>query len=220
MGAGPAAHVMEGNHLMSLSSAVRMTGLAKAEMVRLAMGLGVVGVTVAGLTAVSTGALFTDTKDVTGNTFATGKVELTASPSSAALTLSSMAPGDSVVNELTIANSGSLQQRYSVVSATTEDILAHQLVLTVKTGVTTCSKAGFAASGTQLYSGWLGKTGGLKVFGDSTPGAQAGDRVLDAGSSEKLCAMVALPTATDNTFQSLTTTATLTFNAEQVVNNP
>lgn len=199
---------------------MRMTGIAKAEAIRLALGIGVLGVTVTGLTAVGTGAVFSDSKDIGANTFATGSVHLSTNPTTAALTLSSMAPGDSVARVITVSNTGTLQHRYAVVSTTTGDQpLAQALVLTIKSGVTTCTTGGFSASGTELYRGWLGTSAGIKVIGDSTQGAQAGDRTLAADASEDLCAMVQLPLTTGNAVQSMTTTATLTFNAEQVANN-
>ena len=87
--------------------------------------------------------------------------------------------------------------------------------------MTTCTTAGFAATGTSLYgAAALGSTTGTKVLGDAAQGAQAGDRTLAAGASEVLCAQVTLPTSTGNTFQNLTTTATLKFDGEQTTNNP
>ncbi|MDO8613371.1 MAG: hypothetical protein Q7R32_11200 [Dehalococcoidia bacterium] len=50
--------------------------------------------------------------------------------------------------------------------------------------------------------------------------AQAGDRALAAGASDVLCFLVSLPLSTGNGFQSLTTTPTFDFVAEQTKNNP
>lgn len=193
------------------------------ERSRLMLGLVALAVSVVGFTTVVTGAFFTDTKSVGSNTFTTGSVSLTTSPTTAVVALPNMAPGDTVTAPLTVTNAGSLQYRYSVLSTVTASTpdLAAQLDLTVKTGVTTCTTAGFNATGTVQYGpNDLGTTGGLKLIGDPAQGAQAGDRVLNAGSSEVLCLQVTLPTGTDNTYQSKTTTATLRFDAEQVVNNP
>jgi hypothetical protein len=118
-----------------------------------------------------------------------------------------------------VNNDGSLQLRYSGVSVTTEDVLAAQLDLTIKSGVTTCTNAGFGASGTVVYAtGDLGSVAGTALFGSPTQGAQAGDRVLNAGVSEVLCFNVTLPLATVPA--ATTTTATFTFDAEQTANNP
>ena len=111
--------------------------------------LGLAAVTGIGLL---TAALFTSTATVGGNTFSTGKVDLTASPATAAVTLANMAPGDVVTAPITVANSGTLALRYAVKSTTTENTLAGQLQMSIKTGVTTCTTAGFGATGTALYN--------------------------------------------------------------------
>jgi predicted ribosomally synthesized peptide with SipW-like signal peptide len=165
-------------------------------------------------------ALFTDQETVAGNAFSTGTVDLLATPATAVVTAAAMAPGDQVTAPLDIANSGTLELRYSAVSATTLDPLAAQLVLTVKTGVTSCDDANWAATGIAIYNGILGSTATIPLFGSSAQGTQAGDRVLAAGASEVICVNVTLPLATGNATQGLTTTATFTFDAEQTSNNP
>lgn len=190
---------------------------------RLALGLVGLAVSVVGFSSVVTGAFFTDTLDADANTFSTGSVDLSATPATAVVTFSNMAPGDTVTAPLTVNNAGTLQYRYALLSLTTASTpeLAAQLDFTVKTGVTTCTTAAFAGTGSVLYGpNDLGSTAGTKIFGDATQGAQAGDRTLAAGASEVLCLQVSLPSSTGNTYQTKSTTATLRFNAEQVVNNP
>ena len=76
------------------------------------------------------------------------------------------------------------------------------------------------APGTTLYApADLGSIAGIDVIGDPTTGSQAGDRTLAASANEMLCFRVELPTGTGNSFQGLTTTATLTFASEQTKNN-
>ena len=169
---------------------------------------------------VSSLALFTDQETVAGNAFSTGTVDLLATPATAVVTSGAMAPGDQVTAPLDIANSGSLELRYSATSTTTEDALAAQLDLTIKTGVTLCNDANWAADGTVIYNGDLGSTGTIALFGSPVQGAQAGDRVLAAGANEVLCVNVSLPLATGNASQGVTTTATFTFDGEQTANNP
>ena len=167
-----------------------------------------------------TGAVFTDSQSVGANTFSTGSVDITASPATALVTFAAMAPGDVVTNPVTVTNAGTLQMRYAVTSTTTENVLAGQLQMTVKSGVTTCTTAAFAATGVIVYGpAALGNTTPINVVGDPTQGAQAGDRSLNAAANEALCFQVSLPLATGNTFQTLTTTATLAFVAEQTANN-
>ncbi len=168
----------------------------------------------------ATGAVFTDTDAVASNAFSTGTVDLASLPASAVVSLSAMAPGDLVVAPLTVSNAGSLQLRYALTSQTTEDTLAAQLDSTIKSGVTTCTAAGFDTDGTVLYGpGDLGNSSGLAVIGDATQGHQSGDRLVNASANEVLCIKVALPVATGNTFQGESTTANLSFAAEQTANN-
>ncbi len=166
-------------------------------------------------------AVFTDSAGVGANTFSTGTVDVATSPTSAAVTFSNMAPGDSVTDDIVVSNSGTLALRYALASvATNTDAkgLKDQLVLTIRTRdllTDTCT----LFDGTQLYSGDLDSTAG-NLVGDSAQGAQTGDRTLAAGASERLCFRVSLPSSTGNAFQNATTTATFTFSGEQTVNNP
>jgi len=166
-------------------------------------------------------ALFTDTASVPSNTFSTGTVDISTAPTSALVTFSNMAPGDQVTNPITVTNAGTLQLRYAVTSTTTENTLAAQLDLTIKSGVTTCTTAGFGVDGTVVHAtGDLGSTTGVNVIGNPTQGANTGDRTLNASASEVLCFNVSLPLSTGNTYQGLTSTATFAFQSEQTTNNP
>ena len=187
--------------------------------------LGTAGLAAAGMTAgASSLAVFTSSAAVPANTFTAGTVILSTTPTTALVTFSNMAPGDQVTAPLTVTNSGTLALRYAVSSvATNLDTkgLMSQLVLTIKTGVTTCTTGGFAATGTNAYSGILGAATATKLVGDAAQGNQAGDRVLPPTTlnSEVLCFNVSLPLVTGDALQGATTTATFTFNAEQTANN-
>ena len=171
--------------------------------------------------SISVLALFTDTASVPANTFTTGTVDISTNPATALVTFSDMAPGDQVTAPITVTNAGTLELRYAVTSTTTEDTLAAQLDLTIKSGVTTCTDAGFGVDGAVIYAtGDLGSSVGINLIGDPTSGADAGDRTLAAAANEALCFNVLLPLSTDNTYQGLTTTATFAFQAEQTKNNP
>lgn len=173
---------------------------------------------------VGTTALFTDTQSVGDNTFTTGSVDISTTPTTALVSFSDMAPGDSVVNDITVTNGGSLELRYAVKSTTTEDVLAAELDLTIwdESAETTVDGAcDSTAPGTVLYGpADLGSTAGVNVIGDPTAGSQAGDRVLAAAGGEVLCFLVSLPSSATNASQGLTTTATFAFEAEQTSNNP
>jgi hypothetical protein len=187
---------------------------------RLRMAILIVGLSMATLAGLLTAAIFTDTQSVGANTFTTGTVDISTAPASAAVTFNGMAPGDMVTAPITVSNAGSLQFRYAVRSTTTENVLAAQLDMTIKENVVTCTNAGFGGSGTVVYGpNDLGSTAGVNVIGNPAQGADAGDRVLNAATSEVLCIQVSLPLATGNAYQALTTTATLDFIAEQTANN-
>lgn len=173
-----------------------------------------------GVFTVSSLALFTDQESVTGNAFSTGSIDLVAAPATVAITDLNMIPGDQVTAPITVSNSGTLEFRYSMTSTTDEDTLASELVMTVKSDVTSCTDATWQADGTVLYSGVLGSTTTANVMGDNTTGAQAGDRVLASSAAEELCFNVSLPAAATNAVAGLASTAIFTFDAEQTANNP
>ena len=176
----------------------------------LALGL------LAGAPWAATLAVWGDSAGIGANTFSTGSVDISSSPSSALVALSSMAPGDQVTATLTISNGGTLDLRYALTTSISgSTALSDGLTLGIKSGVTTCSNAGFSTDGTSLYSGSL--TSG--ALGSTAQGAQSGDRSLTTGSSETLCFQVSLPSSASNSLQSLSTTATFTLTAEQTLNN-
>ena len=183
-----------------------------------AAGLAVLSMTGLGMSL----AIFTAQATVPSNTFTAGTVSITTDhTASAVVTFSNMAPGDQVTNPLLVTNNGTLALRYAISSvATNADTkgLKDQLVLTIKSGVTTCTNLGFGSSGTTLYSGDLDSSLPGNLIGDPTSGSDTGDRVLAPGN-ESLCFNVRLPIGTPNAFQSATTTATFTFAAEQIANN-
>lgn len=167
-------------------------------------------------------ALFTSTATVGANTFTAGTIVIGTSPTTAALTAANMLPGDFVTGSITVSNTGTSQLRYAITAATTDPDtkgLRTQLTIAVKSGVTTCTTAGFGASGTTVTAATVLGTTTLNFVGDPTTGAQAGDRVLDAATNEVLCFQVSLPLATGNPYQGATATTTLTFAAEQTANN-
>ena len=175
------------------------------------------------LITATTGALFTDSDAVGANTFTTGTVILTTSPTTALVTFSDMAPGDFTNGTMTVTNGGSLALRYAVTSVTTEDTLAAQLDMTIwdeAAEAVVNSVCDTTAPGTVLYGpADLGSVAGINVIGDPATGDQGTDRPLAASANEMLCFRVELPSSTGNTYQGLTSTATLTFASEQTVNN-
>ncbi len=159
-------------------------------------------------------SLFTASTDNDGNAFTSGSVDISTSPASAFLTMSDMAPGDSVTAQLTVSNDGTLELRYAMTtSATNVDTLdlRDALTFTVKTLGTDCT----TFDGTELYTGTLASG----AIGDPTTGGDSGDRTLAASGSEDLCFKVELPSSATGP-EGAATTATFTFDAEQTKNNP
>ncbi len=188
-----------------------MTGKKALFGSMLALGL------LAGAPWASTLAVWTNSATIGANAFSTGSVSLSTNPTTALVTFSGMAPGDTVTAPVTVSNDGTMQLRYAIsTSITGSTTLSDGLTLAIKSGVTTCSNAGFGSSGTSLYSGTL--TAG--AVGSSAQGAQTGDRTLNSSTNEVLCFQVALPSSAANSLQSLSATATFTFAAEQTANNP
>lgn len=192
---------------------------AGAGIVRLALTGLLMTTAVGALAVAATGAIFTDTQSIGANSFSTGTLDISTSPASAVVVFSNMAPGDEVVGSLDVSNDGSLELRYALRSVTSEDVMASQIELSIKSGVSTCNGSGFGVDGDVLYSGILGSVAGQKVIGDMAQGQDTGDRVLSAAASEELCIKVELPVSTGNAYQGQATEATFTIYAEQTVNN-
>ena len=158
-------------------------------------------------------ALFTDSDSSTWS-FTTGTIDITASPT-AVTAVTDMMPGDSDTAPLTIANAGNAAFRYAM-SASATNPLGAQLQLTVR--------AEDAGGGCAAFTGEVIVASGTPLngagFGSAAQGAQAGDRILAAGTSEVLCFRVSLPLTTGDPFQGVTSVASFAFAAEQTANNP
>ncbi|TML23439.1 MAG: hypothetical protein E6G35_14135 [Actinobacteria bacterium] len=153
---------------------------------------------IAALTVVTAGiggtlAVFTDTHSIDANTFSTTSVSLIvgAPTTTNLISLANMVPG--------------------------------VLDLTIKVddpGVTAGTLCDSFLAGAP-YTGKLSATAsGGKLIGDSTSSPYPSSRTLAVSGSEVLCFQVSLAITYDNTYKSATTTATLTFNAEQTLHNP
>jgi hypothetical protein len=172
-------------------------------------------------------ALFTSTATVAGNAFTTGTIVLGVSPVSTIFTSASMMPGDSAPTgvpgaAVTISNTGTGALRYAIAGTSTDADGLHlntQLLITVKQPDGNAGSSCTLMSGTTLFSAVV-PTAGVNIVGDPTPGFQAGDRPLTAGTSETLCFKASLPIGTLNPYQGAASTYTFTFSAEQTANNP
>ena len=187
--------------------------------------IATMGVLVAVL-SLSALALFTDSDAVGTNSFSTGTLSLTTSPTSTIWTaVSDAAPGDKATGTLTVTNGGSLALRYAVSGANTDATLAAGMNLRIglkagagcdfpyhnNDGTTTT-----LTDDTQLYAGALSTA---LLMGSSAQGFDTGDRTLAASASEDLCFAVVLPDTATNTVAGLSNVTTFTFDSEQTKNN-
>jgi hypothetical protein len=153
-------------------------------------------------------AVFTDT-DATDGAWSTGTIDLNVGPTTTFGT-SAMMPGDTGEQTITVNNDGTGDLRYALTSAETDASgLLGQMTLTINAGA--CP-----AAGAELYAGSFAGA----VLGNTQPGDQGADRVVDAGESDELCFSWELPVGTGNSFQDKSATAVFTFAAEQTTNNP
>ena len=197
-----------------------MSGHENGTTSRAVTTAGLVVVVLAGLVTASS-ALFSVRADVPDNVIGAGTIDLTATPSAAVFEVPALAPGGQVHRELVLANTGSLELRHAMVSTTDDPLdggLGQVVRLAVRTSVTTCDGTGWA-QGVPLYDGVLGTRTGTPIYGDQTTGRDTGDRVLEAGASEKLCMRVSLPADAVGT-DGDTVTTTFGVVAEQTDNNP
>ena len=154
-------------------------------------------------------ALFTDA-DASTWSFDTGTIDIESNPA-ILVDVTGMMPGGGDTQALTIDNDGSAAFRYAM-GAIATNALGDELVLQVKEEGTGCANWDGADVVTSSALDGAG-------FGDPTTGADGGDRVLAAASSEVLCFRVSLPLGATNASQGATSVATFTFSAEQTANN-
>jgi len=172
---------------------------------RLVASVGIVGLSLVGVTTLATGALFTDQSTLPGAITA-GTVDITSSGNlDVTLGLNGgFAPGDSITRAVTVTNNGSLAQFYDVDSSAAAGVPGDTLhtVLAVQAEYTaTCTTATtFSAAAVPLNTASL-------VTG----------RSLAAAANDTLCVRISFPDggATDNTLQGDDATVTLTFDAVQ-----
>ncbi len=211
----------------------RRSSLDSSRRSRLVATTLTVGLACVGVTSLTTGALFTDTETMSSSDFTTGTVVIDPQMSpTVELGSGNMAPGDTTYGSILVNNTGSLEQRYAISLAATNDqptALTGELGLTLFGGVAegSCNAAGVvgltpigARTSLPLTSTPLtGSTTPGQYPGSGTPGINDADRVLGALTSERLCVAVHLPIVTGNAFQGTTAHLALTFDAEQTANN-
>src|SRR4051812_13408476 len=164
----------------------QLVGSRKRALAFGSLALALVSVT----TGASSLAIFTDQVNNTGNSFATGTIDLTVSPSTTFFSVSNMMPGDVSRKAVTVTNAGSSQLRWSVDSVSTSGTGNLQDQLDAQIGVMSSSSCATwdgvspapAATGSFASIGWTNQT-------------------LTASASTNLCFRVSLPLSTGNAFR-------------------
>lgn len=180
---------------------------------RLVASVGIVGLSLVGVTTLATGALFTD-QDTLPGAITAGTVRLDATaPVAITSPVSGLAPGDTLTRSITVTNTGSLGQVYGAETAGT----------------------GTLAPALTMQWSWLAATDACdsttllaNSAGVNSVQAVAASRTLAAGDSEQLCfrvtftdtglpapSLVAADQDGDNVYQGATADLTFTFTAQQ-----
>jgi hypothetical protein len=196
-----------------------------------------------GVTSLTTNALFTD-RETTAGDLLTGTVDLSLGSFSFTMPQGGMAPGDVVVQPISVNNTGSLALRYAVsflatrTTSSTPDPtnsagtgvpgagdLRSALALSVfhVTDANACTATtpvptDPTVAGTQQS---LVVSDYTPILGSPEVGPQTGDsEILGGGTNtQTLCVRLAMDPASTNDFQNTAANVSLRFDAEQVVNN-
>ena len=191
-------------------------------MLKIAKSLFVI-VAVAAIAAGSTGAYFSDTATLAGNTFATGELEITASvPAWQHVSFTNLKPGDTIRKWVTLENTGSLD----IASLTLQTVNvsdANGLLGQVQVSVIGWNNGG-GMNNAYYTPGW--GAGGQPVNWLSTAkdvfsqsaviwGPGPVPSVLHSGETDVMVLDFTVPTTLDNAWQGKTASFDLQFNAEQ-----
>jgi hypothetical protein len=172
-----------------------------------------------GLGAARSGANASDTEELGVNRLGAATLDLEVrtidapQETSAALRARNLASGDTVAGELTIKNVGSLPLRYSVSARTDGGALAAWLLFDVWSGTRAC-EGGPSGSDEILRTNLLMTASQVAVVGNSATGRHDGDRLLEPGTSERLCIRASLPMTAPNEAQGTQLGFDLTISAE------
>jgi predicted ribosomally synthesized peptide with SipW-like signal peptide len=183
----------------------------RSPRVRALLGVGVL----LGVGATGTFAFWTDDVVITGTTFTAGTIDLQVNnsdaPSTTTLGMSTMVPGNTSAEVLTVKNNGTATLKYTLTGGLTgTDAAAYNTAAALKlTVVSAGTKTGSGNSSTC--------TGGTVIYGPTaltnvTSTAIIGTRrgPLSAAGTEALCFQVTFDASAPTTLQGKTATATFT----------
>lgn len=173
---------------------------------------------VGGVSAAATLAAFDAQPALAGSDLPAGTVTLATGRTSVLVSFSGLAPGRPVTQRLTISGAGPLDRVYSATtSGVISDMPLGPVLLTIRSGVTTCSNAGFATDGSLIYAGVVGPAplaAPARLFGEAEADGDATSRSLPAGSTEPLCFQASVPEGTNGATQGSGVSIGFTFDSE------
>lgn len=191
----------------------------------------IIGLAVAGVTGLTTSAIFTSEADSGRSGFVSGSIDIDAGETSwSGLVPSIAAPGDTYFAAIPVSNEGTLQLRYAMeLSATAQspsngssDLLDF-LTYSIYHGAPECTAAGVASAGaTRASTAVLSSAATHQAVGDKARGHQSvngGDRTLQVNASETLCLQIDFDIDADDSVQLHSAALDFTFYAEQTANN-
>lgn len=211
---------------------------------RILLSLGILALMVTAISAGSF-ALFTASTAVPNELFSTGTLSIGASPASALTTLSNMLPGDTVTGLETLTNTGTedltsyqLVTTITAATPTNPNVLTSDATNGLRVWIQRCSVAytgtGASANCGGTPSDVVGTTGApvaiVNSFSLSTNAFCTTNAAVTAavrtargttcdpaitGGNDHLKVRVSLPSTADNSFQTLSTTLSFTFNGNQ-----
>jgi len=159
-------------------------------------------------------AQFTDS-DTSTWSFTAGSIDID-SETTVGAAVTGIMPGDSVTDDLVVANAGTQPLRYAMTTVATVPLGA---ALTLEVRAVDLDNVGCGSfDGAVIVP--AGTTLNGAAFGSATQGPDAGDRFLAGNTNETLCFRATLPLGASTTLQGATSNVTFTFLAEQTVNNP
>ncbi|OGG26638.1 hypothetical protein A2960_00505 [Candidatus Gottesmanbacteria bacterium RIFCSPLOWO2_01_FULL_39_12b] len=148
----------------------------------------------------ATFAAFTASASNTGNVFTSGTLSLATTPATGLFTVPNMKPGDSITQNLTVNNTGSLSLDFNALSTNASGDVGLYNALKLKVGTT--------GGGSDLYNG------NLSAF----TGFIGGARTVVPSGTDFLSFTVSLPSeVTDEALQGKTTNVSFNFSATQAI---
>ncbi len=166
-------------------------------------------------------ASFGDQETVGRNRIGAATVDLAIGERTVPLRAVGMAPGDLVTGEIEFVNAGTVALRYAVtVTSVADEGLGAWLTWRFRAVAPDES----CPSAAQWRGEFAGAAGGIRsitasptaVMGDVAAGPDEGDRVLEVGASDRLCAAVAVAIDAPNSVQDASTEVRITGHGEQL----